>query len=105
MAYIADDIRRLLKLFVFRLFVHPLDFRGAASWGILILCSSSMGVTLEVNTIGHFAFLLKDANATQKPASPSFSKILSTAMEDKAAGRTNENHFQIFEGRYKHVST
>ena len=27
--YIADDIRRLLKSFVFRLFVHPLDCRGA----------------------------------------------------------------------------
>ena len=38
-AYIADDIRRLLKSFVFRLFVHPLDCRGAASWGILIRCS------------------------------------------------------------------
>ena len=37
--YIADDIRRLLKSFVFRLFVHPLDCRGAASWGILIRCS------------------------------------------------------------------
>ena len=55
-----------------------------------------MGVLLEVNTIGHFAFLLKDANATQKPASPSFSKILSTAMEDKAVRIPNENHFQIF---------
>jgi len=55
-----------------------------------------MGVTLEVNTIGHFAFLLKDANATQKPASPSFSKILSTAMEDKAAGRPNEKSFSDF---------
>ena len=42
--YIADDIRRLLKSFVFRLFVHPLDCRYiiAASWffrGILIRCS------------------------------------------------------------------
>ena len=65
--------------------------RGAA-WYRIDDVSRSMGVTLEVNTIGHFAFLLKDANATQKPASPSFSKILSTAMKDKAAGIPNENH-------------
>jgi len=64
-----------------------------------------MGVLLEVNTIGHFAFLLKDANATQKPASPSFSKILSTAMEDKAVRIPNETIFRFLKRRCIHVST
>ena len=53
------------------------------AWYRIEDASKSMGVMPEVSTMGHFAFLLKDANATQKPESPSFSKMLSTVQARK----------------------
>ena len=74
-AYIADDIRRLLKLFDFQWFVHHLYCWGAASGGIhlssalvavVVHCSrppllsnDGGGVAIEIETVDYLIFIFR----------------------------------------------